>query len=122
MKNILGCIKKSGLIVLFIISAGVLNGCKDDDEPTPAPTPSPGQNEVWMQNNAFNPATITVSVNATVKWVNKNGTTHNVVSTGLFSSGDIPAGGTFSYHFMTAGTFDYTCTLHSGMNGKVIVQ
>jgi plastocyanin len=31
-------------------------------------------------------------------------------------------GDTYSFTFNEAGTFDYTCTFHPGMNGKVIVN
>jgi plastocyanin len=123
MKNIGIC---SGLTFLLLVVCLVVGmGCKKTT-PAPAspPAPSgPGANEVWMQNTAFNPTSITVSVNSTVKWTNKDGMTHNVTSsTGAFSSGSIPAGGTYSHQFTTTGSFPYSCTIHAGMNGTVIVQ
>src|SRR5262245_7193502 len=35
------------------------------------------------------------------------------------NSGNIGSGGTFPHTFMTAGTFGYHCTIHSGMTGSV---
>jgi len=39
-----------------------------------------------------------------------------------FDSGNIGAGGSYSRTFSVAGTFNYHCTIHAGMNGKVVVQ
>ncbi|SNQ61792.1 Putative blue (Type 1) copper domain protein (fragment) [Candidatus Methanoperedens nitroreducens] len=48
---------------------------------------------------------------------------HTVTSTsGIFDSGSIGNGQTFSYTFNTAGTFEYSCIVHPSMqHGKVIV-
>ncbi len=76
-----------------------------------------------MQNNMFSPATITVALNTTVKWTNKDAITHNVTSNdNVFASGNITGGGTYSYQFTVAGTYPYKCTLHSNMTGTVVVQ
>jgi plastocyanin len=56
-------------------------------------------------------------------WMNKDAVTHNVTSsTGLFSSGSITNGGMFSYKFITAGSFSYTCTIHPSMTASVTVN
>jgi plastocyanin len=36
-------------------------------------------------------------------------------------SGNIPPGGVYQHTFAGAGTFNYHCQIHSGMNGQVIV-
>jgi plastocyanin len=42
---------------------------------------------------------------------------------GLFNSGNLSGGGTFSYAFDTPGTYDYYCIPHApNMNGSVVVQ
>jgi len=103
------------LIYLFSIIM-LVSGCKKTDS-TPAP------NEVWMQGNAFTPATITITVNTTVKWTNKDGVTHTVTSdTGLWDSGSVTSNGTYSRQFTTAGTYPYHCIIHSMMTGTVIVH
>jgi|GEM_PF-3364629 len=110
------------ICMICLASIVAFSGCSDDDD-DPAPT-GPPANEVWMQGSKFNPTTLTVAVNTTVKWTNKDGFDHNVVSdtSGLFNSGIISAGATFSQTFTTVGTYPYTCTLHSGMTGRIIVQ
>jgi len=101
---------------------------------TPATTPTPGTttpppttqtqaNAVTIQNLAFSPATLTVSVGTTVTWTNKDSTTHTVTSnTGLFDSGFLNNGATFSFTFNTKGTFEYHCSIHTTMHGTVTVQ
>jgi len=111
--------------VFVLLTALVINGCKKSSKDTPAPvTATPGANEVFIQNTAFSPSSITVAVNTTVKWTNKDNLSHTVTSnTALFDSGIIgPSSGTYSHQFTTAGTFPYHCSIHSSMNGTVIVQ
>lgn len=82
-----------------------------------------GANEVWIQNTAFNPSTITVSINTTIKWTNKDGFPHTVTSdSGWFDSGAINSNATFSRQFTSSGTFAYHCSIHPGMLAKVIVH
>jgi plastocyanin len=100
----------------------VIAGCKKQDYSSPA-SGSPGANEVWIQNMAFTPSSITISVNTTIQWTNKDGTTHTVTgNTGSFDSGSMGNGSTYSHKFITAGTFPYHCSIHSSMTGTVIVQ
>jgi plastocyanin len=83
----------------------------------------PGSNNVYLQNIAFSPATITVAVNTTVIWTNKDGVSHTVTSdNSSFDSGIIANNGTFSHQFTIAGTFPYHCKIHSMMIGGVIVK
>jgi plastocyanin/phosphatidylethanolamine-binding protein (PEBP) family uncharacterized protein len=100
------------------------NDCASCPTPTPTPTPTrtPAPNTVVIQNFAFVPATITISVGQTVTWVNGDSAPHTSTSdTGLWDSGTLAQGASFSRTFTTAGTFDYHCTFHPGMVGTVIV-
>jgi plastocyanin len=82
-----------------------------------------GANEVYIQNMAFNPSTLTVPVNTTVIWTNKDGMAHTVTSSNaLFDSGPISSGSIFTRQFTTAGTFSYFCSIHTVMTGKIVVQ
>ena len=45
---------------------------------------------------------------------------HNVVGDD-FDSG-IQESGTFAHRFKSSGTYDYRCTVHSGMTGRVVVN
>jgi len=84
---------------------------------------SPGTNEVFIQGMAFSPSIITVAVNTTVTWTNKDAITHTVTSdSGAFDSGNVVSGSTFSYTFATAGTFAYHCKIHPSMVATVVVS
>jgi plastocyanin len=77
----------------------------------------------------FDPKTLTVSKGATVTWTNGDSTLHTVTSgspesgnSGTeFDSSYLAAGKTFQHQFSIPGTFDYYCTLHPYMKGKVVV-
>jgi plastocyanin len=82
-----------------------------------------GADEVWLQGSVFNPTTLTVAVNTTVKWTNKDSYAHTVTSdVAGFDSGNLDAGGVFTHQFTTKGTFAYHCNYHSMMKGTIIVQ
>ncbi|HEX9320001.1 MAG TPA: plastocyanin/azurin family copper-binding protein [Nitrososphaeraceae archaeon] len=91
-------------------------------------TISPGSSSPSNGKN-FVPDTLPVSKGSTVTWTNQDTTLHTVTSgtpeggnSGTeFDSSYIAAGKTFQHTFNTAGTFDYYCTLHPFMKGKVAV-
>lgn len=113
---------KIPLLLIAISMLLIPLGCKKKNTDTPT-TGTPAADEVWIQNNAFGPASITVAVNTTVTWTNKDAFIHTVTSnTGLFDSGNFGNGGTYSRQFTTAGTFPYHCSIHLSMTGTVIVQ
>jgi plastocyanin len=118
----------AALVVLFALSL-VGSGCsKDSSNPiygssTPAPAPAP--NTVLMAGMVFSPATITIPVGTTVTWKNNDGIAHTSTSdTGIWDTGNIPAGSSKTTTFGTKGTFPYNCTYHAsmGMKGTVVVQ
>lgn len=82
-------------------------------------------NTVAIKDFAFSPATITIKVGTTVTWTNQDSAAHTVTSDSSskesFDSGSMAKGKTFSHTFKTAGTFDYICTFHPDMMGKVEV-
>jgi plastocyanin len=83
-----------------------------------------GGAEVSMEGIAFQPAEVTVSAGDTVTWTNNDSVGHDVTADS-FSSGDpggMASGDTFEHTFEEAGTFDYVCTVHPGMEGTVVVE
>jgi plastocyanin len=78
--------------------------------------------EVAIKGFAFSPDSMTIKVGTTVKWTNQDSVAHTVTSdTGLFDSGDLAAGDTFSFTFTQSGTFAYHCTMHPSMTATIIV-
>jgi plastocyanin len=73
-------------------------------------------------NSAYSSANFTVANGRTVTWLNKDVTVHTVTSTsGLFDSGNLNPGQTFSHAFTQTGFYKYYCTLHAWMKGNVTV-
>jgi plastocyanin len=90
----------------------------------PARTPSDSQRRsaVTIQDNFFLPAEITIPVGTTVTWNNRGRVPHTATDAGVWDSGRIPPGGSFSAVFAVAGSFDYVCMIHPEMTGRINVQ
>ena len=79
--------------------------------------------EVKVDNFTFSPETLTVPVNSTVTWVNKDDIPHVIASNdGLFKSKALDTDQKYSYTFGKAGTYPYYCSVHPKMVGKIVVQ
>jgi plastocyanin len=80
-------------------------------------------NAVTIDNFTFSPKELTVAVGTTVKFVNHDDIPHTVVEKKLsFRSKALDTDDAYSYTFATAGSFDYFCSLHPHMVGKIIVK
>ena len=130
MKSLIGSKSRisAGIAILFAVLS-ISYGCTKDDMPDSpgggggGGTKGPGPNEVYIQDMVFNPGTITVAANTTIKWTNKDLVVHTVTSdNGLFDSGNIAAGGTWSQTFTAVGTYPYHCTPHPAMTATVVVN
>jgi plastocyanin len=81
---------------------------------------------VQVKDTIFEPFSITVQQGTIVTWSHLGRLTHTVTSDdGLFDSGEMDTGATFSARFNAVGTFGYHCTIHgsprSGMSGTIVV-
>ncbi|MCX6745888.1 MAG: cupredoxin domain-containing protein [Candidatus Parcubacteria bacterium] len=91
--------------------------------PPPANVSEPAQPKtvaVQIMNFAFNPATLTIKVNDTVKWTNNDSVPHAIAGTG-FGSSTLNNGETYSNIFNQVGIYDYHCSIHPSMTGQIIV-
>lgn len=78
---------------------------------------------IKIDNFTFTPATITVSVGSTIRWTNRDDIPHNVVSEDKsFKSKAMDTDEQFSYTFTKPGTYNYFCSIHPKMTGKIIVE
>lgn len=111
MKKVTGC-----LLLIMLVVGLMVSGCY---APAPAPPPAPGQ--VTIKNFAFSPKEITINVGDTVTWTNQDSVTHTTTGS-IWDSGNLGNGQTYSKTFDKAGTYDYICTIHPNMKGKVIVE
>ncbi len=122
----------SGFIIILFLTTLIIPGCKDNSTDYNSNTgggSNPPENELWMQSESFNPKNKTISAGTTLTWVNKDPVNHTVTSgtpgspDGLFDSGTIGSGGTFTHTFNTSGTFKYYCRIHQDiMTGSITVQ
>lgn len=97
--------------------------------PTPTVTVPANTSVVIMQNIAYVPPTLTISVGQTVLWENMDSVSHTVSSgtpgnlDGKFRSSTLVPGQTFQFTFTTAGTYPYFCEIHGAqMTGTITVQ
>jgi plastocyanin len=103
---------------MFLVSCGKGGSGYGSTNNTPA-----SGNSVSMVNTSFSPANLTVTAGTTVTWTNNDAMTHTVTSDGgIFDSGNIGSGKTYSRAFATVGTFPYHCTIHAGMTGTITVK
>ena len=80
---------------------------------------------VTIQNFAFTPGSLTISVGDSVTWTNKDSTAHTATSTSgpaSFNSGTLNPGAQFTFTFTTAGTYSYHCSFHPSMTATITVQ
>ncbi len=127
------------LAVLILAGCGAAasgSGAKSATSPPAAGGGSgTGGGSVAIHNFAFTPQILTVKVGTTVTWTNNDSAPHTVTSassmstsatrTGLFDSGTLNPGQTFSFTFTKPGTYFYECTIHfamPSMHAKVVVK
>jgi plastocyanin len=93
-----------------------------------------------LADKAFNPSIVNIKVGDTVAWTNRDSVIHTVVegspsltspqstirpeastTSTEFKSGFLSQGMTFKHTFDKPGTFNYYCSIHPTMIGKVVV-
>jgi plastocyanin len=130
MKKILDIRNRLLTAAMMIVLVVMANSCSKSKDMNPSPgtkgsggNGGPATNAVTIQGMAFSPSTITVAVNTTVTWTNKDAITHTVTSdSNVFDSGNVPAGSSFSHTFTATGTFPYHCKIHPSMVATVVVS
>jgi plastocyanin len=73
-------------------------------------------------SNSFSPNPVEVKVGKIMTWINDDSGRHTVTSKdGVFNSGIMGKGESFSYTFEKAGEYPYFCEPHPNMVGTVVV-
>ena len=116
----------TGLVAVVLVSAlqvpgiAIGRGARPSTTTPSAPT---SVKRVKIVNFAFKPATITIAKGTRVRWTNAANTAHTTTSNrGIWDSGSLAPGDTFSRVFRKTGTFKYRCTIHPTlMHGKIVV-
>jgi len=90
----------------------------------PAQQETTATSEVTIDNFMFAPRELTIVAGTQVTWINKDDEAHTVVSVGskMFKSKALDTGDKFSFTFHDPGTYEYLCSIHAQMTGKIIVK
>ncbi len=115
----------ASIFLILIISFAA--GCTQQTSSSTEVTASGGlgiKTDVEIKNFKFNPETVTIPAGTTVIWTNNDSTNHTVVSTtgNEMDSGSLNPGETFAHMFNVPGTYEYHCSIHTTMVGKVVVE
>jgi plastocyanin len=117
--------------VLALFGATACGSSKPKAVAPPPPTNMRGHTSVEIDavGNQFTPVDVVVDVGTKVTWLNKDSVAHNVKKSAdaldfgaAFGTDTFNPGATYSFTFAKAGTFFYTCTIHTLMSGKVTVD
>src|SRR3989344_8568119 len=116
-------------LVLIVLAIGIYFFVFNDSDISDYYNPSQdsktnsNSNNIEIRDFMYSPKTLTISVGETVTWTNYDSMQHTVTS----DSGDVlnsellGQGKTYSMTFTEAGTYDYHCTPHPYMKGKIII-
>ena len=113
-----------GLALLALAAVLVLAGCGGDEGGGNAAAdaaPVTGVTEVAAKANRFSPGAIQVPAGTAVTWRFEDGFVPHDVKGDGFASGEPKRKGSFTHTFDRPGTYPYRCTLHDGMDGRVVV-
>ena len=130
MRRAAAAVMLAGCSLVGVAACG--SSSKPKTTPVPAPTDLRGHAtvEVDAVQNQFAPAAVIVDVGTKVTWVNKDAVAHNVekaadaLDFGAKFGADASLfgpGRSYAFTFTKPGTYFYTCTIHTLMNGKVEV-
>jgi plastocyanin len=102
------------MVMLSFVPAHSIRAMSADTQPSSA--------QVQVDNFTFGPETLTVPVDSTVTWLNKDDVPHVIASNdGVFRSKALDTDDKYSYTFTKPGTYEYFCSVHPKMVGKIIV-
>lgn len=100
---------------------GLVGACSSDG--STGPSVPVDDATVTLRSSSFAPSRILLNLGGTVTFNNSSGVTHNVTFLTAGSPSDIldHSSGSTARDFATEGEFNYRCTLHAGMTGRVTV-
>lgn len=111
-------------ILLATAAVAALRTATAGEMPSAGATATPAVDAISISNFSFQPAVLRVKAGTKVIWTNHDSTPHTVTSADkrFASSGGLDTGDQYSFKFDKPGSYEYFCSLHPMMIGKVIVQ
>jgi plastocyanin len=96
------------------------------ETPVPRPTPTPSaEARISLVDNGYVPVQAVVAAGARVTWVNTGGDGHDITGSGPggpWRSGPLAPSERYQRQFTLTGTYDYACSIHPEMRGRLVVQ
>jgi plastocyanin len=84
---------------------------------------APPNQQVRIDNFSFTPQQLTITQGTTVVWTNDDDVPHTVAGTHQeFRSKALDTGDQFSFTFTKPGRYEYFCSVHPMMTGKIVVK
>ena len=120
------------IIMLIVVLGGYFFYKGRSQEPvsdTNLPPAQESQSETQQNNStgavsikdfSFDSSNLTIKTGTTVVWTNEDSAPHQINSDD-FDSSILNQGDSFQFNFQTAGTYDYYCSIHPSMKGKIVV-
>lgn len=120
---------KKIIISLIVVSVIFVAGCGTKPKtvnpvtttPTGLSTEVATNNTVTILNFSFSPSSLTIKKGESVTWLNEDSAPH-AINFETFSSDTFSKGESYSKTFNEAGSFNYYCSIHPSMIGKIIVE
>ena len=82
-----------------------------------------GAGQVSIANFAFAPGEVRIVAGQSVTWTNHDGAPHGLADADAAKGSDLLLpGASVSRRYDKAGSFDYICSVHPYMTGKVVVS
>jgi plastocyanin len=105
----------------FATSAAAGGGCHAEGA-TEAVASEAAATVVKIDGCTFAPSVTRVPTGTEVRFINSSPAQHDVIGRmGGWGIDTLPSGAEFKHRFATAGVYPYSCSLHPGMAGVVIV-
>jgi plastocyanin len=113
------------LVPALLVAAALLASCAGGGaggHDAASHPPVKGVTTVVANQFSFSPAAIEVPAGTEVTWSFQDGLVSHDVEGDSWGSGEPQRSGTFRRTFDQPGTYDYVCTLHPQMTGRVAAR
>lgn len=110
-----------GIVLALVLVGGYVLFGPDFSQETRNSKGPVETNKVTIKGFEFQPPSIRVEEGTTVTWINKDLSLH-AVKAKSFKSGNIDTYQKYQHKFEQRGTYTYICSIHTFMEGKVIVE
>src|SRR5436305_15131401 len=117
---------RKNMKAILLITLMVLNFCVAawGDDAATVVTTGTTKNKIEIKDFMFNPPILTVKSGETITWINRDDEPHTVVSVGktFQKSSALDTDQEFTITVYAPGTYEYFCSVHHKMTGKIVVE